>query len=56
MRPENINRFYVGILGGQLMQADPDRDFICIGGNFFIAFLYSEVPDISELHRSARSI
>lgn len=51
-----INQFYVEVLGGQLMQADPDRDFIRVGDNFFIAFLYGEVEDASEFHRSARAI
>lgn len=53
---ENINQFYVEVLGGKLMQADPDRDFIRLGDNFFIAFLYSEVEDAGDLHRSARAI
>jgi hypothetical protein len=53
---DNINQFYVEVLGGQLMQADPDRDFIRLGDDFFIAFLYGEVEDASELHRSARTI
>ncbi|MFA6084621.1 VOC family protein [Mucilaginibacter sp.] len=53
---ENINRFYVEILGGKLMQADPDRDFIRLGDDFFIAFLYGEVDDVNQLHRSARAI
>jgi hypothetical protein len=53
---DNINQFYVEVLGGQLMQADPDRDFIRLGDDFFIAFLYGEVEDVSEIHRSARAI
>ena len=53
---ENINQFYVSVLGGKLMQADPDRDFIRLGDNFFIAFLYGEVEPVNELHRSARAI
>jgi Activator of Hsp90 ATPase homolog 1-like protein len=53
---ENINQFYVEVLGGKLMQADPDRDFIRLGDNFFIAFLYGEVEDAGDLHRSARAI
>jgi hypothetical protein len=51
-----INQFYVKVLGGKLMQADPDRDFIRLGDNFFIAILYGEVEDASEFHRSARAI
>ncbi|WPU91557.1 hypothetical protein SNE25_19755 [Mucilaginibacter sabulilitoris] len=53
---ENVNKFYIYTLGGQLMQADPERDFIRIGDNFFIAFLYGDVPDESEVHRKARAI
>jgi hypothetical protein len=53
---ENISQFYCGVLGGQLMQADPDRDFIRLGDDFFIAFLYGEVEDASEFLRSARAI
>ena len=53
---ENINQFYAEVLGGKLMQADPDRDFIRLGDNFFIAFLYGNVEDAGELHRSARAI
>jgi len=53
---ESINKFYVAVLNGKLMQADPDRDFIRLGEDFFIAFLYGEVEDASEFHRSARAI
>jgi hypothetical protein len=53
---KNINQFYVDVLGGKLMQADPDRDFICLGDDFFIAFLYGEVEDAGDMHRSARAI
>jgi hypothetical protein len=53
---ENISQFYCGVLGGQLMQADPDRDFIRLGDDFFIAFLYGEVEDAGEFLRSARAI
>ena len=53
---ENISQFYCGVLGGQLMQADPDRDFIRLGDDFFVAFLYGEVEDASEFLRSARGI
>lgn len=53
---DGINQFYVNMIGGKLMQADPDRDFIRLGDDFFIAFLYGEVEDASEFHRSARTI
>lgn len=53
---ENINRFYIEVLGGKLMQADPDRDFIHLDNDFFIAFLYGEVEDAGEFHRGGRAI
>lgn len=53
---QDLRRFYIDILGGKLMQADPQRDFIRIGANFFTAFLYGDVPDSSEIQRSARTI
>jgi hypothetical protein len=53
---DNVFQFYCNVLGGQITRADADRDFIRLGDNFFIAFLYAEVPDESEFLRSARSI
>lgn len=38
------------------MKADPERDFVRLGDNFYIAFLYGDVPDESEFLRSARAI
>jgi hypothetical protein len=38
------------------MKAGPDRDFVRLGENFYIGFLYGDVPDESEFLRSARSI
>ena len=38
------------------MKADPERDFVRLGENFFIGFLYGDVPDESEFLRTARSI
>lgn len=53
---ENICRFYCDILGGKITKADPERDFICLGENFYIGFLYGDVADESEFLRTARSI
>jgi hypothetical protein len=57
-RPErdNIRKFYCDVLGGKIMKADPERDFLRLGEDFYIAFLYGDVPDESEFLRSARSI
>lgn len=38
------------------MKADPERDCIRLGDDFYIAFLYGDVPDVSEIARSARAI
>ncbi len=51
-----IARFYGDVLGGTITRADPARDFIRLGTNFFIAFLYDDVPDESEFLRSKRAI
>jgi hypothetical protein len=44
------------VLGGELMKADPERDFIRLGGLFYIGFLYGDVADESEFLRTARSV
>jgi len=38
------------------MKADPERDFVRLGEDFYIAFLYGDVPDESEFLRTARSV
>jgi hypothetical protein len=38
------------------MKADPERDFVRLGEDFFIGFLYRDVPDESEFLRTARSV
>ena len=53
---ERIRQFYCDVLGGSVTRADPDRDFICLGDDFYIAFLYGDVPDESEFLRSARAV
>ncbi len=53
---DNIRAFYCDVLGGTVMRADPDRDFIRLGPDFYVAFLYGDVSDESLFLRSARSI
>jgi catechol 2,3-dioxygenase-like lactoylglutathione lyase family enzyme len=53
---EDIRRFYCDVLGGTVTKADPERDFIRLRENFYIAFLYGDVADESEFLRTARSI
>jgi hypothetical protein len=38
------------------MKADPERDFVRLGEDFYIGFLYGDVPDESEFLRSARAV
>src|SRR5262252_4848624 len=53
---DSICKFYCDVLGGKVTKADPDRDFIRLGQDFYIAFLYGDVPDESEFLRTARSV
>jgi hypothetical protein len=51
---DSIRKFYCDVLGGKI--ADPERDFIRLGGDFYIGFLYGDVTDESEFLRSFRAI
>lgn len=53
---DNIRKFYCDVLGGRITRADPERDFIRLGDDFYIGFLYGDVPDESEFLRTARSV
>ncbi len=53
---DSIRRFYCDVLGGTVTKTDPERDFVRLGEDFYIAFLYGDVPDESEFLRSARAI
>jgi hypothetical protein len=53
---DSIRKFYCDVLGGKIMKAEEERDFLCLGENFYIGFLYGDVPDESEFLRTARSI
>jgi hypothetical protein len=53
---DRIRKFYCDILGGKITKSDPGRDFVRLGENFYIAFLYGDVPDMSEFLRTARSV
>lgn len=52
---DRIGKFYCDVLGGQIVRADPERDFIRLGEDFFVV-LYGDVPDAGEFLRSARSV
>ena len=53
---DRIRKFYCDVLGGKIMKADPERDFIRLGDDFYIGFLYADVADASEFLRSARAV
>jgi len=53
---DRIRKFYCDVLGGNVVRADPERDFVRLGDDFYIAFLYGDVPDESEFLRSARAV
>ncbi len=53
---DSIRKFYCDVLGGKITKAEPERDFVRLGENFFIAFLYGDVADQSDFLRSFRSI
>ncbi len=52
---ESIRGFYCDVLGGKITKAEDDRDFLRLGEDFYIGFLYGDVPDESEFLRTARS-
>ena len=53
---DSIRKFYCDVLGGKIMKAEPERDFIRVGEAFYIGFLYGDVADESEFLRSFRSV
>ena len=53
---DNIRKFYCDVLGGKITKEESDRDFLRLGENFYIVFLYGDVPDESEFLRTARSV
>jgi hypothetical protein len=53
---DSIRQFYCDVLSGEIVRADPERDFLRLGENFYIVFLYGDVTDESEFLRSARAI
>ena len=53
---QKIREFYGNVLGGKITRVDPERDFMRLGDNFYIGFLYGDVPDESAFLRTARSI
>ena len=53
---DSIGKFYCDVLGGKNMKTESDRDFIRLGEDFYIVFLYGDLPEAGEFLRSGRSI
>jgi len=53
---ESIRKFYCDVLGGRITKEQDDRDFVRLEEDFYIVFLYGDVPDESEFLRTARSV
>ena len=53
---DSIRKFYCDVLGGKITEEQDERDFIRLGENFYIVFLYGDVADASEFLRTARSV
>lgn len=53
---DSIRKFYCDVLGGKITKADPERDFLRLGEDFYIGFIYGDVADESEFLRSFRSV
>src|SRR5437016_10975022 len=53
---DSIRKFYCDVLGGKVTKEENERDFVRLGEDFYIGFLYGDVPDESEFLRSARSV
>jgi len=53
---DSFREFYCDVLGGKIMKTDPERDFIRLGEDFYVAFICGDVPDVSEFLRTARSV
>ena len=51
-----IRKFYCDVLGARITKAENERDFLRLEENFYLVFLYGDVPDASEFLRTARSV
>jgi catechol 2,3-dioxygenase-like lactoylglutathione lyase family enzyme len=53
---DGIRKFYCDVLGATITKEEDERDFVRLGEDFFVVFLYGEVPDESKFLRTARSV
>src|SRR5450432_3578491 len=52
---DNIRKFYCDVLGGKITKDEDERDFLRLGENFYIGFLYGD-SDESEFLRTGKSV
>jgi hypothetical protein len=52
---DSIRKFYCDVLGGKITKAEDERDFLRLGENFYIGFLYGDA-DESEFLRTGKSV
>jgi hypothetical protein len=53
---DSIRKRYCDVRGGKIVKEDNERVILCLEEDFYIAFLYGDVPDESEFLRTARSV
>ena len=53
---QKVREFYCNVLGCEITRVDPERDYIRLGDDFYIGFLYGDVADVSAFHRTARTM
>ena len=53
---DRIRKFYCGVLGCTITRGSDQRDFLRMGDNFYIAFMYGDDADESELLRTGKSV
>jgi len=53
---DRIRKFYSDVLGCTITRESDQRDFLRMGDNFYIAFMYGDDADESELLRTGKSV
>ena len=53
---DSIRTFYCDVLGATITKAQDERDFVRLPEDFYVVFMYGDVPDESEFLRTARSV
>ena len=53
---DRIRKFYCDVLGCTITRESDQRDFLRMGDNFYIAFMYGDDADESEFLRTGKSV